>query len=423
MNIKTIETVLLEQKEEFSFNLSEEWCSRPEEELVDLNSKLAQVVIGIRRSGKSTLCFNVIKKSDEKFAYVNFDDERFSKITADDLNSILECLYKIYGDFNHLFIDEIQNVDEWFLFINRLLRTGMHVLITGSNAKLLSGELATHLTGRHLKIELFPFSFKEYCEHQKISTAHGTTKEKGLLRASFDNYLHDGGFPELLNEKRKQTYINTLVDSILKKDIEKRYSIKYKAAFENITNHLLNNAPAKINYSDLQKQFGLKSDHTSENYVNYTKNAYLICGLHKYSPKSKIRIRDEKAYAVDVALMNNRENALAGENLGWRLETIVYIELLRRFKPLECDVYYYDETSGEADFVVCKGNSVLQIIQVSYDISNPKTYKREINGLLLASTKTGCNNLLLITDHDEQDIIENEKNICVLPAYSWLVDK
>lgn len=137
-----------------------------------------------------------------------------------------------------------------------------------------------------------------------------------MLRAAFDNYLHDGGFPELLNEKRKQTYINTLVDSILKKDIEKRYAVRYKAAFENITNHLLNNAPAKTNYSDLQTQFGLRSDHTAGNYVNYTKNAYLICGLPKYSSKSKIRIRDEKAYAVDVALMNNRENALAGENLG-----------------------------------------------------------------------------------------------------------
>ena len=108
------------------------------------------------------MCFNVIKKSDEKFAYVNFNDERFAEISSADLNSILECLYKIYGDFNHLFIDEIQNVDEWFLFINRLLRTGMHVLITGSNAKLLSGKLATHLTGRHMKIELFPFSFYEY---------------------------------------------------------------------------------------------------------------------------------------------------------------------------------------------------------------------------------------------------------------------
>lgn len=423
MELKDIENILLEQKEEFSIKLKENYCTRSEENLVDLNSKMAQVVIGMRRSGKSTLCFNVIKKSKMNFAYVNFDDERFSKIQSEDLNKLLECLYKIYGEFNHLFMDEIQNIDEWFLFVNRLLRTGMHVLITGSNAKLLSGELATHLTGRHMKIELYPFSFREYCDFLNKSTAHGTTKEKGLLRAVFDDYLTNGGFPEIFTEKRKQAYINTLVDSVLKKDIEKRYKIKYKTAFENIANHLMNNAPAKINYSDLQAQFKLNSDHTAENYVSYLKNAYLICGLHKYSQKSKIRIHDEKAYTVDVALMNKRENTMAGENLGWRLETVVYIELLRRYKPEEFDIYYYNETAGEADFVVCKGNTVEQIIQVSYDISNPKTFKREIKGLLLASEKTNCNKLLLITDHDEQRITQNEKQIDVVTAYSWLVDK
>lgn len=423
MDKNFIETAVLEQKQEFSLNLKKQVCSRPEEELVNLDSPLAQVVIGIRRSGKSTLCFNVIKKSGKNFAYINFDDERLSNLNAEDLNTLLECLYTIYGDFNHLFIDEIQNINEWFLFVNRLLRNQMHILITGSNAKLLSGELATHLTGRYLKIELFPFSFKEFCEYKNISTAHATTKEKGLLRASFDEYLQEGGFPELLREKRKQTYINILLDNILKNDIEKRYSVKYKSAFENIVNHLLNNAPSKINYLELQNLFGLKSDHTAENYVNYTKNAYLICGLHKYSPKSKIRIRDEKAYAVDVAFMNNRENAFSGENLGWRLETLVCIELLRRYKCEGYDIYYYEETSFEVDFIVCRGKSVLQIIQVSYDIANPKTYKREIKGLVLASNKMACDNLLLITNCEEKDVSVDGKNIKIMPAYAWLVDK
>lgn len=421
MNKELILTVVKEQHEEFILKLKEKICERPEESLVDLESSLAQVVIGIRRSGKSSMCINIIKKSNLNFAYLNFDDERFSKIQAEDLNLILECLYKIYGDFNHLFIDEIQNIDEWYLFVNRLLRTGMHILITGSNAKLLSGELATHLTGRHMTIELFPFSFNEYCVFKNISTLHGTTKEKGLLEAAFDEYLHEGGFPEMLKLSRKQTYINTLVNNILTNDIEKRYSIKYKTAFENIANHLLNNSPSKINYADLTNEFGLNSDHTAENYVNYTKNAYLLAGLHKYSTKSKIRIRDEKAYAVDVALMNNRENAMSGENLGWRLETIVYIELLRRFSPQECDIYYYEETAGETDFVVCRGNSVIQLIQVSYDISNPKTLKREIKGLMLASAKTKCSNLLLITNSEEKTITTDNKTISVVPAYSWLL--
>ena len=422
MDRKQIETVLLEQKEELERALKEEYCTRSEEALINLNSKLAQVVIGIRRSGKTTMCFNVIKKSGLNFAYINFDDERLSDISSDELNLILECLYRIYGDFNHLFIDEIQNIKEWYLFVNRLLRTGMHILITGSNAKLLSGELATHLTGRHMKTELYPFSFSEYCQAKNISKAHGTTKEKGLLSAAFDSYIHDGGFPELLYEKRKQSYINTLVDSILKKDIEHRYSILYKAAFENLVHHILNNTPTKINYVELKKLFGLRSDHTAENYISYAKNAYLFSGIKKFSYKSKLRIRDEKAYAVDVAFMNNRENAMAGENLGWRLETIVYIELLKRYRPLECDIYYYEESAGETDFVVCKGKSVIELIQVSYDISNKKTFEREKKGLLLASKATGCDNLLIITAYDEKEIIEKGKTINITPAYAWLTD-
>ncbi|MBQ9809696.1 MAG: ATP-binding protein [Spirochaetales bacterium] len=422
MDTRIIETVLLEQKEELLNKLNEEYCTRPEEQLIDLESNLAQVIIGVRRSGKSTLCFNVIKKSDAKFAYVNFDDERLSTISASELNVVLECLYKIYGSFKHLFIDEIQNVDEWYLFVNRLLRSNMRILLTGSNARLLSGELATHLTGRYMKTELFPFSFIDYCSFNKQSTSHGTTMEKGLLRAAFDSYLYTGGFPELLTLSRKQTYISSLVDSIIKKDIEKRYNVRYKAVFEQMANHLLNNAPATINYADMQDRFGFRSSHTAENYVSYMKNAYLICGLQKYSTKSKQRIRDEKAYAVDVALMNKRENALSGENLGWRLETIVYLELLRRFRPIECDIYYFNEGSSEVDFMICKGNSVLQLIQVSYEISNPKTLRREIRGLMQASEKTKCNNLIMITDHEERDVVEKGKRISIIPAYSWLVD-
>lgn len=423
MNRDNIETALLEQKAEFEERLKTDTCGRPEEALVDLNSKLAQVVIGVRRSGKSTLCFNVIKKSGLKFAYVNFDDERLVSSGPQDLNVILECLYKIYGEFDHLFMDELQNIEEWYLFVNRLLRSGMHLLITGSKAKLLAGELATHLTGRYLQIELYPFSFSEYCAYRHIGTAHGTTKEKGLLQAAFSEYLHEGGFPELQGERRKQAYINTLVTNILVNDIEKRYSIKYKAAFEQLANHLLNIAPAAVNYKDLQETFGLKSDHTAENYVSYCKNAFLICGLHKYSPKSKIRMRGEKAYAVDVALMNNRTDAFAGENLGWRLETLVYIELLRRYRNDGHDIYYYGETAGETDFVVCRGREVLSLIQVSYDISSPKTLKRELNGLLLASSRTGCNDLLLITDHDETRLEKDGRQIRVVPAYAWLVDR
>ncbi|MCF0238029.1 MAG: ATP-binding protein, partial [Sphaerochaetaceae bacterium] len=361
--------------------------------------------------------------SGYKFAYVNFDDERLKGLQAEDLNAVLECLYKIYGNFEYLFLDEVQNVDEWYLFINRLLRQGIKILLTGSNAKLLSGELATHLTGRYIQTELYPFSFKEFCSYKKIELDISTTKNRGLLQAAFDDYLNNGGFPELLVETRKQTYINTLINNILINDIEKRYSIRYKSAFEQIAEHLLNNSPAKINYSDIQATFGLKSDHTAENYIQYLKNAYIIQGLHKYSAKSKIRIRAEKTYATDISMMNNRENAFSGENLGWRLETLIYIELLRRNRPLENDVYYYEETAGECDFVVCRGKSVHQLIQVSWDIENPKTFNREIRGLKIASKATGCKNLLLITYNKEDTLTTNEGlSVNIQPAYKWLVN-
>ncbi|MEZ3597754.1 MAG: AAA family ATPase, partial [Paramuribaculum sp.] len=164
MDTSILLEILRDQREELDTLRSQRFCKRKEEDMVKLESKKAQVVIGVRRSGKSTLCFNVLDKAQVKFAYVNFDDERLVRLSAEDLNDVLKCLYQIYGDFTHLFLDEAQNIEGWHLFVNRLLRHGMKVFITGSNAKLLSSELSTYLTGRYNEIELYPFSFREFCE-------------------------------------------------------------------------------------------------------------------------------------------------------------------------------------------------------------------------------------------------------------------
>ena len=422
MERQKLETVLRDQKQEFETLLSGSWCHRKEEKLVNLNSRLAQVVIGVRRSGKSTLCINVIKAAGVEFAYLNFEDENLIDFKAEDLNMALECLYQIYGDFNHLFLDEIQNVDGWQHFVNRLLRGGMHILMTGSNAKLLSSELATHMTGRYIPIELYPFSFAEYCEARGLSSAHGTTREKGLLHGAFDEYMKEGGFPELIGEGRKEAYIDELVGGILRNDIEKRYGIRYTASFERLAQHLMNMAPVKINNVELSNEFGFKSSHTADNYVEYLERAYLLCMVSKHSYKSQIRVHNKKAYPVDIALMNRRKDAFAGENLGWRLESVVLVELLRRYRSQGMDIAYLQERSGECDFLVCRGRNTELAVQVSYDISKESTLRREIKGLLLASDKTGCRNLLLITDHEERTIRENGLTINVVPAYSWLVD-
>lgn len=423
-NLKLIEEALTEQKHEMSLCLRRDTCERSEESLVNRDSELAQVVIGVRRSGKSTLCRNVLRKTKMSFAYVNFDDERLSTLSSDDLNEVLRMLYAIYGEFECLFIDEIQNIPEWFLFANRLLRQGMHLLITGSNAKLLSGELATHLTGRHSQIELFPFSFKEYCIYNKVDTLTRTTQADALRHNSFDNYMESGGFPEIVRHTAPASYIDDLVNSILYRDIEKRYSIRFSATFNQLASHILNVCPVKLNIKDLQDVFNIGSYQTVQNYISYLKQAYLVIGVHKYSSKSRLRVRDEKLYAVDPSLMSNRKDAFSSENLGWRLETIVLLELLRRHRPYRRDVYYYEETAGEADFLVCKGNQTLEIIQVSYDVSNRKTLKRELKGLDLAAKATGCRNLTLVTNYyQEVTTTENGLPVNSVSVVDWLLEQ
>jgi len=414
---RSLEIVLTDQKAEMETWDTSSMCVRAEETQVDLDSPQAQVVIGVRRSGKSTLCMQALKVAGVNFAYVDFDDERLSALDTNQLNDVLEVLYKIYGDFKYLFLDEIQNIEGWPLFVNRLLRIRMHIVLTGSNAKLLSNDLATHLTGRSSEIELYPFSFVEFCAMLGKNHFQRTTKGIAELRKAFDEYLLRGGFPELMSIKNEKKYISNLVDNILRRDIEQRYNIAYSAQFESLAQHLLNVSPTIVSTMELASIFDIKSAHTVRNYVQYLKQAYLLVGVKRYSAKSKERMVNEKLYAVDVALMNQRDNAMMGENLGWRLETVVLNHLVRKCKNEGWDIYYLRTRSAECDFVVCKGNKVLQCIQVSYDISADKTRKREINGLLQAYRHTHCEDLLLLTDHEREDVEANGVRICIKPVY------
>lgn len=421
MKISDIEKVLLEQQDELEALEGEVLIHRPEEDLINLNSKLAQVVIGVRRSGKSTLCFNALRKAGVHYAYANFDDERLEELETKDLDNVLQTLYKIYGKFDYLFLDEIQNIDGWPLFVNRLLRQRIHIIITGSNAKLLSTELATHLTGRHHKIELFPFSFKDWCSIKDVEYTRLTTKNKGLLSKAYEEYFRQGGFPELISgEENPKEYISTLIDNIISQDIKKRYKIRNIDALKRLAHHILNETPTLIVKDTLQNIIGIKSERTLGNYLMYLNQTYLISTISKYSSRSRERARNEKSYAIDVAFMDKRENAFSGENLGWRLETIVYLELLRRKAGTENDIYYYQGRSAEADFVVCDGNKTLAVYQVSYDISNEKTRKREIKGCIAGAKATKCDNLFLITDHESEIIEEDGYTIQVVPIWEWL---
>lgn len=417
--------VLSEQKEEIKSYQTSRWVSRNEENLFEFESSLAQVVIGVRRSGKSTLCHKILLEHKIIYAYVNLDDDRLASLQTEDLNTILSCVYQLYGtDVQYLFLDEIQNVDGWYLFVNRLLRTNMHVFVTGSNAKLLSGELATHLTGRYNEIRLYPFSFAEFCMFHKIDTQSITTKAVAERKKAFMDYIHDGGFPEMQNMRNKRGYVESLVEAVLQKDIQKRFKIRNIDTLRKIAHHLINNSCQEVNYAELCKVFGM-SDKTLQKYISYLQQAFLILFLSKHSFKSMERIRGVKSYIVDAGLQNNRENSMAAENIGWRLENVVFTELKRRCSNDFLDVYYYKPASKdkEIDFVVCDKNRALELIQVAYEIDSPKAFKRETTALIAASQSLSCSNLTIITFTDTHDVEIEGKLIHIKSALEWLLTR
>lgn len=419
-----LERILKDQHEELLNTDYSQFINRQEETEIDLNSRLAQIVIGVRRCGKSTICQKVLMESKVNFAYVNFDDESLASLHSEELNDVLQVLYRIYGSFTHLFMDEIQNVPKWHLFVNRLLRQGIHIILTGSNANLLSGELATHLTGRYNEIRLYPFSFSEYCLARGILTDAQTTKSTGLLLNALDTYLQQGGFPEVMSISRQDKYIASLLTAIISKDICHRYKVRYKKTLQQLANGILDRFCQEISYSDLQKIYQLNSIHTSKNYVSYLENAYLIRLIPRYSFKSIERQSMRKVYCIDNAFITNHDDALQTENLGWRLENIIAIELFRRLKNEMQQLYYLRQNKNyEVDFAIVERNKVKQLIQVTYDFNQPKTklYNREIGGLLKGAAATGCTDLTLIMmSGEEEDIEVNGLTIHKVLAIRWL---
>lgn len=415
--------VLAEQRDEIAGYNPDGWVSRREESMFEFDSTMAQVVIGVRSSGKSTICHKVLLEHGIRYGYVNLDDDRLLGMEAKDLNTVLSCIYQLYGtDVPYLFLDEIQDVDGWHLFVNRLLRSKMRIFVTGSNAKLLSSELATHLTGRYNEIRLFPFSFSEYCAYHQVDTTGITTKADAARKSAFMEYIVTGGFPELQGLRNKRGYIESLIAAILEKDIKRRFKIRNIDALRKIANHLINNTCQEVNYDDMSKILGI-SDKTCKKYTDYLRQAFLIQILSKHSFKSKNRIRSPKAYIVDPGFQNNRENSMAGENIGWRLENVVYIELLRRCAYDFRYVYYYKAhpRAKEVDFVVCDKDQALELIQVAYEIDTPKSYNRETFALIQAAGPLRCDNLTLIAFSPTRDVEINGKTIHIVSAIEWLL--
>lgn len=420
MEIEDLVRILSEQLEEVLESDMSEFCSRMEENQLSLTSNLAQVVIGVRRCGKSTLCMKYLVDNKVKFGYASLDDERFDGIQTSDLNKLLEAIYVINGDVDYLFFDEIQNADAWPLFVNRILRQHKHVFLTGRNSKLLSNELMTHLTGRHNQVALYPFSFKEFCAMNHVDCKGVTTKAIALRVAALHNYIEQGGMPELLHETNKRKYIDSLMNTIIRNDIAKRFKIRNVDVLHKIATCLCDNFAHEVVPTTLAKQFNV-TPHTAGNYFRYLKEAFLLVGIPKFSFKPQERVRNEKCYVVDTAFPSEHTSGLSLENLGWKLENVVCLELLRRNTQKFNDIYYYKDGTSECDFVVAHNGNVLELIQVCYDISSVKTRKREVNGLFKAAEKLHCEKLTLITFENKETINNDGHTINVVGAADWLL--
>ena len=388
---------------------------------IDLEKYISsgQIVIlsGIRRCGKSSLLFLIkqkMKLDEAEYCYFNFDDER---ITAD--VSILEDIYNIhlevYGKEPVLFLDEIQNIDEWEKFVNRMYEQGTKIFVTGSNANLLSSEISGSLTGRNKVIELFPFSFSEYLRFNRhdFNTDRISGKTRSLLLKSFNQYMKKGGFPLVVKEDDLEL-LNAYFQDIFYRDIIARYNLSQVNAIRQIGLYFASNVGKLFSYSTLKKISGVKSSSSIKDYLYYYAQSYLFFYLSKfdYSVKKQMMNR-KKAYMIDSGFAG-KIGFNFSENKGRILENIVFLELLRRGK----DVYYYSGKK-ECDFVIKKGLEIVEAIQVCYhiDINNEE---REYEGLQEAMQAYGLKQGLLLTHDSEQS---KHDNIKIIPVWKWLLEK
>src|SRR3989344_8530029 len=379
------------------------------------------VVTGVRRCGKSI--FSFLLEKGHKFAYINFDDERLFGLRASDLDSVLQAFYELYGELDYIVLDEIQNITGWELFANRLRRS-KRVILTGSNSNLLSSELATHITGRHVDVKLFPFSFKEYLDFKGFTFSNAyTTQEKAAILNHLENYLINGGMPELY--KFGKAILLRTYEDILTKDVIIRRKIKKSDELKKMAKYLISNSAEEVSYSNLAKNLGIKHVSTVSKWVSYLEECFLLFRLEKFDFKLKQQsLASKKIYCIDSGIID-----LIGfkfsENKGKILENTVAVQLQRKKeKDNEMEAYYWkDYSQKEVDFVIKKRQKIIELMQVTAINSKEELKDREINALLAASEKLKCNNLTIITlDCEAAEKISN-KTIKLIPVWKWLMEE
>ncbi len=378
-----------------------------------LKTKQIVVISGIRRCGKSTLLKQLSLRLKD-FYYINFEDERLLDFNLEDFNNLLVVWKKNFNSKNIL-MDEIQNVDNWELFVARLREEGYKVFITGSNSKLLSSELATRLTGRYFLIKLYPFSFKEFLSLKKINYDILTSDIKAKILKLFDKYLFSGGFPDYIMYQDDEFLESTYRD-IIYKDIVARFKIREIKRFRQFTNFLFTNFAREVNYNGIAEALKIKSANSVINYIGALEESYLIFELFKYDYSEKEHYKgNKKIYVIDNG-MRKKISFSFSEDRGRFLENMVFIELKRRRKEI-----FYFKNEGECDFVINEKSKIVNAIQVCSNL-NAYNEQREINGLIEAMNKFNLKKGYILTENQEEKKLIDGMKVNILPVWKFCLN-
>jgi len=393
---ESIRLVVLSQSQELKKNSA--GIQRELLKNVDLRTKHAIILSGIRQCGKSTLLKQLLKDLT-KFYYFNFEDPRALNFRLEDFETLEEVFKEEFGDSVYYFFDEIQNIQEWERFVRARLDTGKKFIITGSNASLLSKELGTRLTGRHLTYELFPFSYKEMLE----------LKSQKPSVKTFEEYSKKGGFPEFLIFDKNEI-LHELFNDILLRDIVARYSLRESKTIKELAIYLLTNVGSEFSYNKLAKYFNIGSVNSVIDYISYLEDSYLIFTISKfdYSYKKQI-INPKKTYSIDTGL-SNANSASFSEDKGRVLENLVFLHLRRKYKEI-----YYFKRKHECDFVVKDKGKVIFAVQVCHTLTEDNK-EREVNGLkeAMKELKIETGVILTLNQDDKLD------DIPIKSAWKWM---
>ena len=382
-----------------------------------LEANVIKLITGPRRAGKSVFALQIL--SGKNYAYLNFDDTQL--LSAFNEDSVMQALAEVYPGYEYLLLDEVQNLDSWDAWVSKLYRRGVNLVITGSNANLLSGEMSTLLTGRYVEIQILPFSMEETLKFRGASINAELPDEKAKLFLEMDDYLKKGGYPEIVkNREIEQAYLSALFDSIILKDVAQRHKIRKITELYDLADYLISNYSNPLSCNEIAEELSLGSVSTVKKFCGYLAEPYLFFYLPRYDNKLKeMKKATRKVYVIDNGFIFTRSFELSSNN-GRQLENMVFIELLRRGFDLKKSLFYYRTSNDkEVDFVTRDGRTVTSLIQVSYDISKTKTRERELDALVKASEELKCDNLLLITWEQNGEVDYKGKIISVLSVKEW----